>query len=335
MPRRGALRQRRRRREFGCSHRPSAPEAASGCRAGLVRPKAAAPGLDLPRQVGSPQAAMDHHGCQELLVLEEVDEAQVAQHGRHLPHRIAAEASGIAFEPPLEREQPGLDEVGADDGRKVHQHGLPADTAHLGQKGLPAIDVRKQTDAHHEIEGPIGKGQRPEARSDEMQPAFGLLHQRNQALGTGRRAALDPDLEAERQQQGRELGVATADIEHAPAPDCRLRQQALHRLRLNVQQVVADRPRKAQRIGVAGGLDVGHRRVIMHHADQLRPARSPQHRPTSAGGARRTAMPRPIHAQCTRGPNRFCTCIASCARTKPGRLSRLPNVRGEVSRFSR
>ena len=141
----GALRQRRRRRDFGLQPRGRLRQKQRRAAEQAGEAKAAAPGLDLPRQVGSLQAAMDHHGCQELLVLEEVDEAQVAQHGRHLAHRIAAEASGIAFEPPLEREQPGLEDVGADD-REESPPARPAGRHGPSRPEGPASDRRAQAD---------------------------------------------------------------------------------------------------------------------------------------------------------------------------------------------
>ena len=178
----------------------------------------AGPGLDPSRQVRPLQLAMDHHRHEELLLLAEVVEAEIAQHRRELAHRIAQERSCIALHAPLEREQPGLEQVGAHDRGVLDQQALPADPGHLGQQGLPALDMRQQPDADHEIEGPIGERQGPEARCDEMQPALGLVHQEREALGAGWRAALDPDLEAQRQQQAGQLGMAATDVEHAPRP---------------------------------------------------------------------------------------------------------------------
>ena len=88
---------------------------------------------------------------------------------------------------------------------------------------------------------------------------------------------MDPDVEAERQQQAGELTVAAADIERAAALEGDARQQRVRRLRLDVEEIGADRAGEAARIGGARCLDIGRRDVV------LQPARRVQSESRPAG----------------------------------------------------
>ena len=236
--------------------------------------KPAVPPLDLARQGGPLQGAMHHERHQELLLFDEVGQPFLPQHRRQLAPGIAEERPRVALDPALHREQQRLEQVGAHLRRVLDQQALPAYARHLRQQRLPALDMREQADRDDEVEASIVERQRPEVRGDEMQPPRRLRRDGRQTVAAGRGAALHPDVEAHREQQARELAVAAADVERAPALKIDPREQTVRRLGLHIQQIGADRSGKASRVARARGLDVGRDDVVLEAARRMRPVSS-------------------------------------------------------------
>src|SRR6266852_6054913 len=170
-----------------------------------------------------------------------------------IPVAEASKASGISLDGPLPSEKEPLHRVEASHLGVIHYHRRPRHPAHLPYQIRPALHVRKKAEGQNQVEVAVGERQAQHVAAEEIKApgwkepvetgtttlvaarhgeAIAVAHQRNRHLGMS-----SPHLQSPRSRPGSDEVKGSSG--------------------LDLQEVLADPPRKPPCVVLRGGLDVG------------------------------------------------------------------------------